>query len=32
MGGAVTNMTAVKLGLADYDPDAVQGAVLDLEF
>ena len=29
MGGAVTNLTAVKLGLADYDPDAVQGAVLD---
>jgi exopolyphosphatase/guanosine-5'-triphosphate,3'-diphosphate pyrophosphatase len=29
MGGAVTNVTAVKLGLASYDPDAVQGAVLD---
>jgi exopolyphosphatase / guanosine-5'-triphosphate,3'-diphosphate pyrophosphatase len=33
MGGAVTNITAVKLGLATYDatydPDAVQGAVLD---
>jgi exopolyphosphatase / guanosine-5'-triphosphate,3'-diphosphate pyrophosphatase len=29
MGGAVTNITAVKLGLAVYDPDAVQGAVLD---
>ena len=29
MGGAVTNMTAVKLGLATYDPDRVQGAVLD---
>jgi exopolyphosphatase / guanosine-5'-triphosphate,3'-diphosphate pyrophosphatase len=29
MGGAVTNMTAVKLGLATYDPDQVQGAVLD---
>jgi exopolyphosphatase/guanosine-5'-triphosphate,3'-diphosphate pyrophosphatase len=29
MGGAVTNMTAVKLGLALYDPDLVQGAVLD---
>jgi exopolyphosphatase/guanosine-5'-triphosphate,3'-diphosphate pyrophosphatase len=28
MGGAVTNMVAVKLGLAAYDPDAVQGAVL----
>jgi exopolyphosphatase / guanosine-5'-triphosphate,3'-diphosphate pyrophosphatase len=29
MGGAVTNMTAVKLALASYDPDLVQGAVLD---
>jgi exopolyphosphatase / guanosine-5'-triphosphate,3'-diphosphate pyrophosphatase len=29
MGGAVTNMTAVKLALATYDPDLVQGAVLD---
>ncbi len=29
MGGAVTNLTAVKLGLASYDPDIVQGAVLD---
>jgi exopolyphosphatase / guanosine-5'-triphosphate,3'-diphosphate pyrophosphatase len=29
MGGAVTNLTAVKLGLATYDRDAVQGAVLD---
>ncbi|MFL6221736.1 MAG: Ppx/GppA family phosphatase [Actinomycetes bacterium] len=28
MGGAVTNMTAVKLGLAAYDPELVQGAVL----
>ena len=28
MGGAVTNMVAVKLGLATYDPDVVQGAVL----
>jgi exopolyphosphatase / guanosine-5'-triphosphate,3'-diphosphate pyrophosphatase len=28
MGGAVTNMTAVMLGLAEYDPEAVQGAVL----
>ncbi len=28
MGGAVTNMVAVKLGLATYDPDAVQGAIL----
>jgi exopolyphosphatase/guanosine-5'-triphosphate,3'-diphosphate pyrophosphatase len=30
MGGAVTNMTAVMLALETYDPDAVQGAVLDL--
>jgi exopolyphosphatase / guanosine-5'-triphosphate,3'-diphosphate pyrophosphatase len=30
MGGAVTNMTAVMLGLAQYDSDAVQGAVLGL--
>jgi exopolyphosphatase / guanosine-5'-triphosphate,3'-diphosphate pyrophosphatase len=29
MGGSVTNITAVKLGLATYDPDAVQGTVLD---
>jgi exopolyphosphatase/guanosine-5'-triphosphate,3'-diphosphate pyrophosphatase len=29
MGGAVTNITAVKLGLDPYDPDAVQGAILD---
>jgi exopolyphosphatase / guanosine-5'-triphosphate,3'-diphosphate pyrophosphatase len=29
MGGAVTNMTAVKLGLVTYDPDLVQGATLD---
>jgi exopolyphosphatase/guanosine-5'-triphosphate,3'-diphosphate pyrophosphatase len=29
MGGAVTNLTAVKLGLAVYDPNAVQGSVLD---
>src|SRR5262245_36568188 len=28
MGGAVTNLTAVMLGLRSYDPDAVQGAVL----
>lgn len=28
MGGAVTNMAAVKLALATYDPDAVQGMVL----
>jgi exopolyphosphatase/guanosine-5'-triphosphate,3'-diphosphate pyrophosphatase len=30
MGGAVTNLTAVMLGLRDYDPDAVQGATLAL--
>ena len=29
LGGAVTNMTAVKLGLAPYDPDRVQGASLE---
>jgi exopolyphosphatase/guanosine-5'-triphosphate,3'-diphosphate pyrophosphatase len=29
MGGAVTNMTAVMLGLAVYDPGRVQGATLD---
>jgi exopolyphosphatase/guanosine-5'-triphosphate,3'-diphosphate pyrophosphatase len=29
MGGAVTNLAAVKLGLASYDPDVVQGTVLD---
>jgi exopolyphosphatase/guanosine-5'-triphosphate,3'-diphosphate pyrophosphatase len=28
MGGAMTNITAVKLGLDRYDPDAVQGAIL----
>jgi exopolyphosphatase/guanosine-5'-triphosphate,3'-diphosphate pyrophosphatase len=28
MGGAVTNLTAVMLGLGAYDPDAVQGATL----
>ena len=28
MGGAVTNLTAVMLGLERYDPDKVQGAVL----
>ena len=30
MGGAITNITAVKHGLAVYDPDVVQGTVLDL--
>ena len=29
MGGAATNITAVKLGLARYDPDAVQGTIID---
>src|SRR3954447_3659209 len=29
MGGAVTNMTAVMHGLAEYDPDVVQGSVLE---
>jgi len=28
MGGAVTNLAAVELGLAEYDPDAVQGTRL----
>jgi exopolyphosphatase/guanosine-5'-triphosphate,3'-diphosphate pyrophosphatase len=28
MGGAVTNLTAVRLALRTYDPQAVQGAVL----
>jgi exopolyphosphatase / guanosine-5'-triphosphate,3'-diphosphate pyrophosphatase len=30
MGGAITNITAVKHGLATYDPDVVQGSVLDV--
>jgi exopolyphosphatase/guanosine-5'-triphosphate,3'-diphosphate pyrophosphatase len=30
MGGAVTNLTAVALGLEKYDPEVVQGAVLDV--
>lgn len=29
MGGAVTNITAVKHGLATYDPAVVQGSVID---
>jgi exopolyphosphatase/guanosine-5'-triphosphate,3'-diphosphate pyrophosphatase len=29
LGGAVTNLAAVKLGLERYDPDRVQGTVLD---
>ena len=31
MGGALTNLAAVKHELATYDPDRVQGTVLDLE-
>jgi exopolyphosphatase/guanosine-5'-triphosphate,3'-diphosphate pyrophosphatase len=30
MGGTVTNLTAVKHGLLEYDPDVVHGTVLDL--
>ena len=30
MGGAVTNLAAVKHELATYDPDVVQGTVLDV--
>jgi exopolyphosphatase/guanosine-5'-triphosphate,3'-diphosphate pyrophosphatase len=29
MGGAITNITAVKHQLAQYDPNRVQGTVLD---
>ena len=29
MGGTVTNITAVKHRLAKYDPDVVQGSVID---
>jgi exopolyphosphatase / guanosine-5'-triphosphate,3'-diphosphate pyrophosphatase len=29
IGGTVTNLTAVVLALADYDPDAVRGSVLE---
>ena len=29
MGGAVTNIAAVKHGLSKYDPDIIQGTVLD---
>jgi len=29
MGGAVTNIAAVKHGLTTYDPDVIQGTVLD---
>lgn len=28
MGGAVTNLTAVSYGMTKYDPDVIQGAVL----
>jgi len=28
MGGAVTNLTAVSYGMAKYDPDVIQGTVL----
>ncbi|MGO4842752.1 hypothetical protein AB4144_61825, partial [Rhizobiaceae sp. 2RAB30] len=28
MGGAITNITAVSLGLAQYDPERIQGASL----
>ena len=31
MGGSITNIAAVSHGLATYDPDVVQGTVLDLE-
>ena len=30
MGGAITNLTAVKLGMRVYDPERVHGTVLDL--
>jgi exopolyphosphatase/guanosine-5'-triphosphate,3'-diphosphate pyrophosphatase len=30
MGGAATNLAAVKHGLATYDPEVVQGTVIDL--
>jgi exopolyphosphatase / guanosine-5'-triphosphate,3'-diphosphate pyrophosphatase len=29
MGGAITNITAVKHQMVEYDPDIVQGTVLD---
>jgi exopolyphosphatase / guanosine-5'-triphosphate,3'-diphosphate pyrophosphatase len=29
MGGAITNLTAVSLGLAPYDPERIQGATLE---
>jgi exopolyphosphatase/guanosine-5'-triphosphate,3'-diphosphate pyrophosphatase len=30
MGGAVTNLAAISQAMADYDPDIVQGTVLDV--
>jgi exopolyphosphatase / guanosine-5'-triphosphate,3'-diphosphate pyrophosphatase len=30
MGGAVTNIAAVMHGLAKYDPDVIQGSVIEL--
>ena len=30
MGGAVTNLTAVSLGLAEYDPSRIQGAIVEV--
>jgi exopolyphosphatase/guanosine-5'-triphosphate,3'-diphosphate pyrophosphatase len=29
LGGAITNLAGVKLGLAEYDPDIVHGTMLD---
>jgi exopolyphosphatase/guanosine-5'-triphosphate,3'-diphosphate pyrophosphatase len=31
MGGAVTNLAAVKHQLSTYDPDVIQGSILDVE-
>jgi exopolyphosphatase / guanosine-5'-triphosphate,3'-diphosphate pyrophosphatase len=31
IGGAVTNLTAVRLGLAEYDPNLIRGAVLEAD-
>lgn len=31
MGGAVTNIAAVSLGLSEYDPERIQGAVITTE-
>jgi exopolyphosphatase/guanosine-5'-triphosphate,3'-diphosphate pyrophosphatase len=31
MGGAVTNIAAVSSSMVEYDPDAIQGAVLNRE-